>query len=323
LEPVGATTTTAASSTVYAPNVVGLPGEELIPLPRMADFPVIVAARMSLSYPGLIAAIPLHTVDYSLKENQIKASKGEAVKAEICWFSDGGISSNFPIHLFDSPLPRWPTFGINLKPPHVEHQKEEDNVWLPDKNSAGLQEQWSRFDSGTSINKTLGFSFAIINVLQNWRDNMQMTAPGYRDRIVHISLGANEGGLNLNMDKTMIDLLTARGRRAGEVLLNDFNFDNHAWIRYRSTMASLEAFLTTFETSFTHPLPEDLAIWEVIKGKAAPPSYGWPNLKRRGFARTTTEDLAALVAAWTKESPFAFTEGAPRPQPTLRSTPHA
>jgi hypothetical protein len=30
------------------------------------------------------------------------------------WFSDGGICSNFPIHFFDSWLPRRPTFGVNL-----------------------------------------------------------------------------------------------------------------------------------------------------------------------------------------------------------------
>lgn len=324
-EPLDSTTTTDAGSTVTAPNVEGLPDEDLRPLPKMADLPVIVGARMSLSFPGLIAPIPLHTVDYSLQENQDKAAKGEPVRADICWFSDGGISSNFPIHLFDSPLPRWPTFGINLKPAHVEHQKEEDLVWLPDKNSEGLQEQWSRFDSGTNKDKILGFAFAILNVLQNWRDNMQMTVPGYRDRIVHISLGANEGGLNLNMDKPTIDLLTARGKRAGELLVTQFDFDNHAWVRYRSTMATLEEFLTRFQTSLTHPLPEDLVVWNLINGtsRSAPPSYPWPNQRRRGFALKATTSLAALVASWNDESPLAFSDGAPRPQPNLRITPHA
>jgi predicted acylesterase/phospholipase RssA len=315
---------TDTGTTVYAPNVEAFDGEELLPLPRMADLPVIVAARMSLSYPGLITAIPLHTVDYSLQENQVKASRGEPVKAEICWFSDGGISSNFPIHLFDSPLPRWPTFGINLKPPHVEHQKEEDLVWLPDKNNEGLQEQWSRFDSGTNLTKTMGFAFAILNVFQNWRDNMQMTAPGYRDRIVHISMGASEGGLNLNMSPETIKTLTDRGGHAGQMLLDQFDFDNHAWIRYRSTMASLEAFLSTFGESFTNPLPEDLPIWEIIKGdsQADPPSYTWSDRRRR-IARKATEELAALHRSWATAAPHGFAVGAPQPQPVLRPTPHS
>ncbi len=309
--------------TVYAANVEGLKGEELIPLPKMADLPVIVAARMSLSYPGLITAIPLHTVDYSLQENQDKASKGEPVMAEICWFSDGGISSNFPIHLFDSPLPRWPTFGINLRPPHVEHQKEEDLVWLPPNNLAGIQEQWSRFDSGTNLTKTMGFASAILNVFQNWRDNMQMTVPGYRDRIVHISMGPNEGGLNLNMDEATIKILTDRGGRAGQKLLEEFNFDNHAWIRYRSTMASLEAFLGKFNESFMNPLPEEVPIWDIIKGtsQAKPPSYVW-DARARTFAGVATAGLAALQGSWAAKQPFGFTIGAPQLQPVLRITPH-
>ena len=30
------------------------------------------------------------------------------------------LTSNFPIHFFDAPLPRRPTFGINLVPDTVE-----------------------------------------------------------------------------------------------------------------------------------------------------------------------------------------------------------
>ena len=57
-----------------------------------------VAARLSLSFPVLLSAIPL----YDEQGTQH-------------WFSDGGICSNFPLHFFDSPLPRWPTFGLDLQ----------------------------------------------------------------------------------------------------------------------------------------------------------------------------------------------------------------
>ncbi|HYE99877.1 MAG TPA: patatin-like phospholipase family protein, partial [Planctomycetota bacterium] len=73
------------------------------PLPPMRDLPVIVAMRMSLSFPLLIGAVPLHAVD---------ADSGATVPEPV-WFSDGGIASNFPVHFFDSPLPGWPTFAIN------------------------------------------------------------------------------------------------------------------------------------------------------------------------------------------------------------------
>ena len=44
-------------------------------------------------------------------------------------FTHGGVTSNFPIHFFDSVLPLWPTFGIDLQvhPPGFGHQ----DLWLP------------------------------------------------------------------------------------------------------------------------------------------------------------------------------------------------
>ena len=104
----------------------------LLPLPARDDVPVIVATRMSLSFPVLLSAVPLWTIDASRATNQEAleawrrwsrenpdAAPGDAGApaerpvAERCWFSDGGISSNFPVHFFDSPLPT---------PPHVRHQ---------------------------------------------------------------------------------------------------------------------------------------------------------------------------------------------------------
>ena len=81
---------------------------DLHQLPYGGDFPVLLVARMSLSFPGLIRAVPLWRVDYGLK-------RLEFAPMRRCLFSDGGISSNFPIHFFDSPLPSRPTFGIALE----------------------------------------------------------------------------------------------------------------------------------------------------------------------------------------------------------------
>jgi len=78
---------------------------------------------------------------------------------------DGGLTSNFPIHFFDAPLPGRPTFGINLVLDTVEtteidetddrlervsglgtkgspsgHAEGEgwDKVWMPSNNSTGI-----------------------------------------------------------------------------------------------------------------------------------------------------------------------------------------
>src|SRR5262245_50209144 len=44
------------------------------------------------------------------------------------WFSDGGLTSNFPIHFFDSPIPSRPTFCLNL----VDFDAEAPNVGTAD-----------------------------------------------------------------------------------------------------------------------------------------------------------------------------------------------
>lgn len=62
--------------------------------------------------------------------------------------------------------------------------------------------------------------------MQNWRDNLQMPVPGYRDRIVHISHSDREGGLNLKMDADVIKTMIKRGERAGDTQLTSFDWDN-------------------------------------------------------------------------------------------------
>jgi hypothetical protein len=106
------------------------PGLSPLRLPRAKDMPVIVATRMSLSFPVLLSAVPLWRVDESRVPpgggSGQPASLPESVEAERCWFSDGGISSNFPIHFFDRLIPRWPTFAINLRPFRDDGEESTD-----------------------------------------------------------------------------------------------------------------------------------------------------------------------------------------------------
>jgi hypothetical protein len=67
------------------------------PLPDPANMPVVVMARLSLSFPGLMCAVPLYAM--RLEDPGDEAS---ALVPTPCWFSDGGIASNFPIHFFDN-----------------------------------------------------------------------------------------------------------------------------------------------------------------------------------------------------------------------------
>src|SRR4029079_4804049 len=183
-----------------------------LPFPDADALPLVVGARLSLSFPVLLQAVPLYSIDWTLRENQ-----DGVVKLERCWFSDGGICSNLPIHFFDALLPGRPTFALSLKgehpdypvvfPPFQPGQSERSNVWISKNNSAGTTATWNRFDQGAPAVPLLSFIGAMVDTMQCWNDNLTILHPGYRDRIVHISHTDDEGGLNLNMPKPIIERL--------------------------------------------------------------------------------------------------------------------
>jgi len=312
----------------HASTVAVLPvtaeGLTLSPLPPMEDLPVVVAARMSLSFPVLFSAVPLWAVDFSRTMNARRSdARSDAPIAERCWFSDGGISSNFPLRFFDSPLPRWPTFGMNLKSPHPDHLDEAEFVWLPSSNGQGLQPSWNRFDGGSNAKQLVGFFTAIGDTMQNWRDNMESRMPGYRNRIVHISQRDDEGGLNLDMGADEIARLSERGRRAGSKLNDEFNWNNHAWVRYRSYLAALEVNLDQFANALLDPAPQDQAVWATIRGRSdapEPPSYPWGSSRQAAFALDMNQALVDLAAS-AGPARQTVSAGAPKPEPELRLTP--
>jgi predicted acylesterase/phospholipase RssA len=253
----------------------------LLPLPDFDDLPVIVAARFSLSFPFLFCTVPLYAVDWTLERRKdgdpgpSQPVPGGSIgskdprKPEHVWFTDGGICNNFPLHLFDGPVPRWPTFGIDLTDLRPDRAATEGRTWLPQSNVAGIQPIWTRLHAKEGIAGTIGLVFAIINSARNWVNSLQAVAPGYRDRIVHIALDKNEGGLNLSMPPDILASLNGYGCEAGQHLIDHFihgtdngestpmTWNNQRWIRYRSTMALLETFLAKFAYSMNNPEPGD------------------------------------------------------------------
>jgi len=170
------------------------------------------------------------------------------------------LTSNFPLNLFDTPLPRWPTFGINLRDKNDGRHNQE--TYIPCKNSGGLEEWWTRFDKKPGVEGLLSYFGLLFDTSRNWRDNLQMNVPGYRDRVVHIGLDpAKEGGMNLDMDEQVIALLTERGKKAGGAILSRYSpsaenkqdpdcpvgLENQKWIRFRSFMELLEETLLSME----------------------------------------------------------------------------
>ena len=362
----------------------------LVPFPAAADVPVVVAARMSLSFPVLISAVPLHAVDRasntepldrisavlvavaaeraagpeaagqeaepsagqaaapgagqpeSVQEDAVVGeavrrlkAEGVALRADRVWFSDGGITSNFPIHFFDSFAPTRPTFGVNLRPYHPAHPPvpgdESSSVYLPIGNNAGRAQAPNLFDAA---GPTLpGFAKAILDTMQNWNDLLQLPLPGFRDRIAHVSLSPQEGGLNLAMPPARIAALAMRGQLAGQVLRERFSrpgengwtgWENHRWLRLRTNLSLVEVaggqVARALGPAGSHPDGshsfKDLL--DLPVGGA--PSYNWENQAQRRRARTA---VAALAGASPTDVPETQRLGhkAPQPMPALRITP--
>ncbi|MGN6183762.1 MAG: patatin-like phospholipase family protein [Thermoanaerobaculia bacterium] len=270
-------------------------GEVLIPFPSGDALPVIVATRMSLSFPILLAAIPLWSVDFGRRDDERNA--------ERCWFSDGGITSNFPVHFFDAPLPRWPTFAINLAQRTKRYHDDAQRIYMPRTNRGGINEWWTPFHT------LPGFLHAILVTMQNWRDNMLLHLPGQRDRIAHVLLADDEGGLNLTMDARTIEDVAQRGREAGAAFCERYDtaWPNHRWIRFLSFMASLEATLETWTRGFDATLCD-----------AAPPSYKVAPEERRAM-REAAIAFHAHVRQTFGAKPFRKPIRRPRPEAVLRA----
>jgi hypothetical protein len=324
-------------------------------LPGDGQLPVIVAARMSLSFPILISAVPLYEGASWSRSDNPRPSLDQPESAESilttsdalatggtpgaklptavrrCWFSDGGISSNFPIHLFDAALPRWPTFAIDLTYSEADDSETGDSetgggpgapiIFLPKENNQGWQRRYSEFATTSGLGELAKFLFAIIATMQNWRDLLQSRAPGHRDRIVHVALSPDEGGMNLDMSQDVLDRIADKGTAAGEELATKFKLDNHWWVRWRNVASGMERFKIELARGAGPPISASYADAHAsaLTGTPPPPSYPFTGEQQR--------DAQARLAAMIEQGePWAdtlpdLTRGAPRPLPQLRITP--
>jgi predicted acylesterase/phospholipase RssA len=310
-------------------------GRALMALPRRADLPVVVAVRMSLSFPVLLSAVPLYSIDWSRRSNreckdridELKKA-GQAIAASFTatkiWFSDGGIGSNMPLHMFDSLLPSHPTFAVNLKPVHPDYpiadKETGDNsggrIHLPTNNISGTR-HWMEPADGKPLGGLLGFLMSIVNTMQNWRDEILFNYPGFRDRIVQVSQRAHEGGLNLDMRKESIDALANAGALAAERLINRFHaagteggtgWTNHELVRLRTFLGIGQPAIVRLSDRFAQ------GPW---KGHIA--SIQAYDKARRLVAEEFVNDLEA-AGAHGKDRP-SLERGAMKPLAQLRITP--
>lgn len=375
----------------------------VIRLPRPQNLPVVFGTRLSLSFPILLSAVPLLTPDFA----KGKHNDGVIPLRQV-WFSDGGLTSNFPIHFFDSPIPARPTFcldlvdfdaeapeaetidaeaglpedaapavarpGVQTKPITQQHAPERtaknrpevptkddpkpgDTVWgfvLMTRGNSFAPVPFTAFDAGAGIGLA-SFLKTLVNTARFWSDNQLLVAPGVRDRVVHIALRNDEGGLDLDMNAKVIADLDLRGRAAGLLISARFDpsaatdpetgepncqiFANHRWVRYRIFMAAFEDLTRRFaaarRASDAAAAGRGESLLDTMIDGQGPEKLGYPAPPRaQAYYRDTTDDLEQLALKMadrhrqepraTFDRPRRFGSGEPKapagaaPRPKMR-----
>jgi hypothetical protein len=292
-------------------------------LPRPEDFPILLAARMSLSFPLLFAAVPLWAIDYAWPRGQRTFRR--------CMFSDGGISSNFPMHLFDGLLPLWPTFGIKLE---AKLPGYDNMIYLPQNCRDGFADSWIRFDTAAkSASRLGGFLASIVTTMQNWNDNALSRMPGVRDRIVRLRFNNDEGGFNLNMRSDIIGTIAERGREAAVELIKRYvplaagappaaGWDQQRWIRRDVLLRALNERMRGLAQALGEDIPHASSYQELTARaqQQAPPCHAEPLTSEEAHALDALTDALRKVAGAFGTDAAHYTN-APFPEPELRVRP--
>jgi predicted acylesterase/phospholipase RssA len=288
-------------------------------MPPADALPVVVAARMSMSFPLLLQAVPLYRL-------RVRPFGADGVELLRVWFSDGGLTSNFPIHFFDAILPTRPTFGATLQASLEEGAPFEQRIVLPTNNSDGITPAWRAVDAADGKPALAGFTSAILATIRTWRDEALKRTPGYRDRVVLIRHTRHEGGLNLDMPARAMTTMSRSGSAAARRIIERFlapepehnGWLNHRWVRMRSAAAVLQDTLAPLSEAWhdARLTPSYESLW-LAQGTDALPSYRLSKANRTvGYAL-----WQRIVTLPQELAPARLSDHAPRPQPELAIAP--
>ncbi|WP_448580381.1 patatin-like phospholipase family protein [Thermaurantiacus sp.] len=271
-------------------------------LPPAADLPVLLGVRLSMSFPLLISAVRLFEC------RAFTPGEDKAPRLCPCWFSDGGITSNFPVSTFDTPFPSRPTFCIDLADLSPDDPLPQQRVRMARTNS-----DWVRAPHRADIDKggLGGFLGAIVDTARNGHENELMTLPSQRDRIVRVLLNPeSEGGLNLAMSAATIGELKGHGAEAGRRLWQRFHpegggdpearamtWNLHRWGRIRTTLAGLEALSVQVAAGWERADREGRRVPEILALSRRFTNYRWPSQDAWKRAVPAAERLAAEAKA--------------------------
>jgi len=120
---------------------------------------------------------------------------------------DGGMLSNFPVHLFDrddDTPPRWPTFGVKLsaRPPR------------------------SGPNTGPRLRGLLSLTKALVSTMVEAHDRMSLDDPAVLDRTVFVDTDG-VSATDFDLDDNRREILFASGLSAAERFLVGWDFDRY------------------------------------------------------------------------------------------------
>ena len=265
-------------------------------------------------------------------ELRFPGAAGTAPVAQELWLTDGGVTSNFPIHMFDSPLPLWPTVGIDLAT-HPAGAGHQDVYLLGDARAAKAL--------GSPLARAMsGFLSAVVGTSLQWRDNAQLQMPAFQARIAVVRQRGYEGGNNLFMTRQDVASLALRGVVAGMRLRRRFASDaqwrRQQWLRTRVAAENLVGLAARLRTSLREDAYASFdlaALQAALAGQAdpnppaaapdapdAPVDWYLPDSPEAFF-----DNLEALTAPVLKPvpDPDVLADGAPRPLAELRQVPRS
>ncbi|MDB5429721.1 MAG: patatin [Caulobacter sp.] len=283
-------------------------------VPKPEDLPVVIAVRMSLSFPFLFQAVPMFIRDQETA--RINASLGvkTPIHAAKAWFSDGGISSNFPIHLFDALLPLRPTFALS-----IDDLPREALAWETGGGKKGERVHFTQ-KAGDGVGVPVkpitsmgGFAMSLLSAAKDWQDQLLAGMAGQRERIARVYLSPKEGGLNLTMTGDTSRALMDYGRQVGAGFAEGrMDFDEHRWRRTLVLYNQLQQMIPVVERTWTSGA---FGAW--LKGHA-PKSYMKVSQADREAVRKSLDAFAALGGRF---QPVIDPEKFPKPPGRLRITP--
>ena len=180
-------------------------GRRLLVLPRDAhrlgvrepdDFEVALAVRMSTSIPFYFEPVEFR--------NPVTGRKHLIV--------DGGVLSNFPVWLFDSPEePRWPTFGLRLVEP--EPEMPLDHRMEPATYPLG------------GIGTTIDYVKSLIHTMLEAHDRLYIEMADFARTICIPTLGVRTTDFDLPKERRL-ELYEA-GRATAEQFLETWSFERY------------------------------------------------------------------------------------------------